>query len=175
MRGRVNWTRLLRDDFHVSPSCDKPGPLALWIHEEEEEEVMVRVAGQMTWSLGTWLPGGVNYRQGSGAHHTYIQARINISHCIETCLMWWLGQKFERTKVRLFQQFELLSARTYVLIPFDQWGSKWIFKTGNGIIQTGKRIIPPTSRPLMKKVFFTKLSSSWPVQCQSNWKLRLVL
>ena len=117
MRGRVNWTRLLRDDFHVSPSCDKPGPLALWIHEEEEEEVMVRVAGQMTGSLGTWLPGGVNYRQGSGAHHTYIQARINISHCIETCLMWWLGQKFERTKVRLFQQFELLSARTYVLIP----------------------------------------------------------
>ena len=38
MRGRVNWTRLLRDDFHVSSSCVKPGPLALWQGREEEEK-----------------------------------------------------------------------------------------------------------------------------------------
>ena len=41
---------------------------------------------------------------------------------------------------------------------FDLRGSKLIFKTGNGIIQTGNGINSPTSRPLIQKLFLHNVS-----------------
>ena len=39
-------------------------------HEGEEEEGIVRLAGQRSGSPDTWLLGGVDYRQGSGLSGT---------------------------------------------------------------------------------------------------------
>ena len=52
----------------------------------------------------------IDKAQGSVAHHTYIQDKY-------LTLYRSLADLVVRTKVRLFWQFELLSARTYVLIP----------------------------------------------------------
>ena len=42
--------------------------------------------------------------------------------------------------------------------PFLPRNSKLIFKTGNGLIQTGNGIISPTSRPLIKKLLLLNVS-----------------
>jgi len=50
---------------------------------------------------------------------------------------------------------------------FDPRGSKLIFKTGNGIIQTGHGIISLTSKPLIKKLLLQNVSHL--IQGVQNW------
>ena len=42
-------------------------------------------------------------------------------------------------------------------LSYVSGGSKIIFKTGNGIIQTGNRIISPTSTPLIKQLLLQNI------------------
>ena len=55
-------------------------------------------------------------------------------------------------------------------VLFVPRGSKLIFKTGNGIVQTGNGIISPTSRPPIKKLLL--LNVFYLFQRFQNWSNR---
>ena len=59
-------------------------------------------------------------------------------------------------KWNYFLKFQASDQKTSFSTSFshDPKGSKLIFKTANGIIQTGNGIIPPTSKLLIKKLLF---------------------
>ena len=61
---------------------------------------------------------------------------------------------YPNRKWNYFSNFQASDQKTYFTkcFSFDPRGSKSILKSGNGIIQTGNRIIFPPSRPLIKKL-----------------------
>ena len=63
-------------------------------------------------------------------------------------------QNYLNRKWNYFSHFHASDQKTYFVrcFSFDPRGSKLIFKTENGIIQTGNGIISPPSRPLIKKL-----------------------
>ena len=63
---------------------------------------------------------------------------------------------YPNRKWNYFSHFQASAEKTSFTkcFSFDPRGPKLIFKTGNGIIQTGNGFISPTSRPLMKKFLF---------------------
>ena len=66
---------------------------------------------------------------------------------------------YPNRKWNYFFHFQASDQKTYFIkyFSFEPEGSKLIFKTGNGIIQTGNGIFSPTSRPLIKKPLLRKV------------------
>ena len=60
---------------------------------------------------------------------------------------------YPNRKWNYFSHFQASDEKTFFITysPYLPRNSKWIFKTGNGIIQTGNEIISPISRPPIKK------------------------
>ena len=71
-----------------------------------------------------------------------------------------LNINFQNMKWHYFSHFQASDQKTSFpqRFSFDPRGSKLIFKTGNGIIQSGIGIISPPSRPLIKKLILQNVS-----------------
>ena len=67
---------------------------------------------------------------------------------------------YPNRKWNYFSHLQASDQKTYFTTCFSflPRDSKLILKTGNGIMQTGNRIISPTSRPLIKELLL-----SWPI------------
>ena len=76
---------------------------------------------------------------------------------------------YPNRKWNYFSHFQASDEKTSFTkcFSFDPRGPKLIFKTGNGIIQTGNGFISPTSRPLMKKLLLQNVSHL--IQRVQNW------
>ena len=76
---------------------------------------------------------------------------------------------YPNRKWNYFTHFQASDQKTSFTkdFSFDLRSSKLIFKTGNGIIQTGNWIISPTSRPLIKKLLLQNVSHLF--QGFQNW------
>ena len=68
--------------------------------------------------------------------------------------------ELSRQEIEFFPHFQASNQKTSFTkhLSFDPMGSKFIFKRGNGIIQTVNGIISPSSRPLIKKLILQNVS-----------------
>ena len=68
---------------------------------------------------------------------------------------------YSNRKRNFFCHFQASDQKTSVttLSPYLPRNSKWILKTGNGIIQIRNGIISPTSKPLIKKLLLQNVSN----------------
>ena len=80
---------------------------------------------------------------------------------------------FQNRKWNYFSHFQVSDQKTSFITssPRLPRNSKFVFKTKNGIIQTGNGIISPTSRPLIKSFFFNiffTLSKEFKIDFQNG-------